>query len=127
MGADAVLVYWDPPYYNMMFRKLGFKPFKDIDDFYSFIKTIGQNLFDNMKSGAKLAFIIMDYLGEGEYFPMIFDCQKILTDIGFKIKMCIDSPLPPQHSPYMKYQISSIKKKRRGLYCRRRDLTIFER
>ena len=124
---EADLIYWDPPYYNMMAKRLGYKPFENVDVFYDFIRKVATNCFVSMKEGSKLAFVMCDYNFVRDKQPLIEDCFNILREIGFKWFISINANLIPKQTSNTGAQIAMVRKKKQGLIGRRRVVYIFEK
>jgi DNA-binding XRE family transcriptional regulator len=56
------LMFLDPPYYNMVFDL-----YKDIDDFYGFVRKLAEVTDFNLKKGGCVAYIIQDMTEKGTY------------------------------------------------------------
>jgi len=112
------LIFLDPPYFNMVFDF-----FKDLDEFYLFIKKLAEDSFSTVKKGGIVALLMGEKTVEPRE-PLAEECYKIFSQVGFK---CIDSISVPMTTQQFTAQQVSVAKKQKKLLGINRSLFIFRR
>jgi len=113
------LIFLDPPYFNMVFKDL----FKNIRDFYDFIRKLASHSFDSVKQNGIVAFLMQDMTELGNYCLSgasfcIFETQ------GFQTIAHISCPVTTQQ--FLPQQVEKAKENK-VLLGRNRDLYIFQK
>ena len=121
------LVYFDPPYYNLM----GEYPNNGFTESYSSFLISMETSFKNIKNvlvtEGKVALILkpmnVDMLG-GDWLDMTFDCVAIAKELGYKLIKRIGSPLSTQQ-----FQAHDVSRAKEGkvMLNTLRDIVILEK
>jgi DNA-binding NarL/FixJ family response regulator len=96
-GTD--LVYFDPPYYNLMEEYPANDFNKDYPSFLDAMTTSLKNITTILNQNGKVALILKpmnEKMLEGEWFDLTFDCVAIAKKEGYKLVKRISAPLSTQ-------------------------------
>jgi len=120
------LVYFDPPYYNLM-SEYGISEFNK--DYPSFLKSMEislKNIIEILNPHGKVTLILKpmnEKMLEGEWLDLTFDCISIAKKEGYKLIKRISAPLSTQQ-----FQAENVKcaKEKRAMLNTHRDVVILE-
>lgn len=96
-GAD--LVYFDPPYYNLMSEYPDNQFNKSYSSFLNSMEISLKNIFTILKPVGHVALLLKpmnEKMLEGEWMDMTFDCVSIVKKIGYSLEKRISAPLSTQ-------------------------------
>lgn len=95
----ADLVYFDPPYYNLMEEYPNNHFTESYESFLGAMKISLENIGTILNNNGKVAMILkpmnVDMLG-GDWLDMTFDCVTIAKELGYKLIKRIGAPLSTQ-------------------------------
>lgn len=111
------LMFLDPPYYNMVFDL-----YKDIDDFYVFVRKLAEVTDSVLKKGGYVAYIIQDMTEKGSYC-LSGESYKIFSE-KFAYVDHISAPLSTEE--FLPQQVIKAKADHH-LLGSNRDLYIFKK
>lgn len=113
------LIFLDPPYFNMVFEEL----FKNVDDFYAFIRKLTKDSFKTVKKGGFVALLMQD-MTEKDNHCLSGESYRIFRQVGFKNIAHISCPLTTEQ--FLPQQVEKAKEDKH-LLGRNRDLYVFKK
>lgn len=113
------LIFLDPPYFNMVFEEL----FKNVNDFYTFIRKLTKDSFKTVKKGGFVALLMQD-MTEKDNHCLSGESYRIFRQVGFKNVAHISCPLTTEQ--FLPQQVEKAKKEKH-LLGRNRDLYVFKK
>jgi len=116
---NADLIFLDPPYFNMVFKDF----FKDVNEFYDFIRKLAEDSYDTIKQKGTVAILMQDMTELGNYC-LSGETYCIFRCAGFHCVSHISVPLATQQ--FLPQQVEKAKTERH-LLGRNRDLYIFQK
>lgn len=123
---NASLIFLDPPYWSMKKKEYGEQSisFKPLEEYYSFMKKLIGNCYDNLKNGGHLALLIANQsgrkkereaFGDKEYLDHVIVCYNYMVDVGFTIVRRVSVPLMPTSGPGQASFVTDAFEKKRML------------
>jgi len=96
---DIDLVYFDPPYFNLLSEYPDNKFTKTYETFIEAMEISLKNILKILKQNGKVALILKpmnEKMLEGEWLDLTFDCITIAKRLGYKLEKRICAPLTAQ-------------------------------
>jgi len=125
---DTDLVYFDPPYYNLMeeYPENGFTT--SYDEFLHVMKLSFNNFLDILNQNGRVALILKpmneEMLEESDWLDLTFDCTQMAREMGYKLEKRITAPLSTQQ---FKAPDVTRAKERRIMLNTLRDIVVLRR
>jgi len=121
------LVYFDPPYYNLMdeYPDNGFTG--SYDEFLHVMKLSFNNLLPILNEGGRVALILKPMNEEmmaGDWLDLTFDCTQMAREMGYTLEKRITAPLSTQQ--FKAHDVTRAKE-RRIMLNTLRDIVILRR
>jgi hypothetical protein len=111
------LIFLDPPYFNMVYDF-----FKNVQEFYAFIKKLALDCFNTVKENGIVAFLMQDMTEKGNYC-LTGECYRLFREVGFETIVHVSCPHTTQK--FLHLTENAMTEKR--LLGRNRDLYIFRK
>jgi len=111
------LIFLDPPYFNMVYDF-----FKNVEEFYAFIKKLALDCLNTVKENGVVAFLMQDMTEKGNYC-LTGECYRLFREVGFETIAHISAPHTTQK--FLHLREKAINEKR--MLGRNRDLYIFRK
>lgn len=121
------LVYFDPPYFNLMSEYPDNDFTKDYESFLGAMETSLRNIKTILRKGGKVALILKpmnEKMMEGEWLDMTIDCIILAKKLGYKLIKRICAPLSTQQ--FQAHSVTKAKEKKIMLNTLR-DIIILEK
>ena len=118
------LVFLDPPYFDMIDYGEGWSN-TSIKEFYEKFNYLVKNLYDSLKEGSYVAFIIMPLERNNKYLDLGLECYKIFQENNFRIDRRLCVPLIRNWA--LDSRLKKAKEDKKILVSSLRDLIIFRK